>query len=73
MANTQKISLEIKQRLVQLVDELTAQGADRSFVLSTLADEVAMLREAGYPEPLRASGKGVEEEPSNDWPAADGR
>ncbi|MBB4571134.1 hypothetical protein [Rhizobium leucaenae] len=71
MADTQKMLLEIKQGLAQLVDKFTADGADRGYVLDALANEVEVLRGAAHREPLRASGKGVEEEPSNDWPAAD--
>ncbi|AYD04707.1 hypothetical protein [Neorhizobium sp. NCHU2750] len=65
MSQNQNILKEVKPKLLALVDELVARGAERSAVIYMIEQESAQLRDG-----LDNRSDHQVEEPSNDWPAA---
>lgn len=63
----------MKDRIEDLVDSFVVEGAEPADVLDAIAAEVTVLRQAFARDPAPADDPVVVEEPSNDWPAADGK
>lgn len=65
MSQNQNTLKEVKPKLLALVDELVAKGAERSAVIYMIEKESTQLRDALDNRPDHQI-----KEPSNDWPAA---
>ncbi|WFR97482.1 hypothetical protein [Rhizobium tumorigenes] len=69
MANNENILKEVRPRLVSIVEELVAKGAEKRAVIYMIEKESTQLREVIDSMSGTDDGAGSEE-PSNDWPAA---
>ncbi|MGO4353258.1 hypothetical protein AB4Z25_15235 [Rhizobium sp. RAF36] len=65
MSQNQNILKEVKPKLLALVEELVAKGAERSAVIYMIEKESTQLR-----DPVDDRSDRQIDEPSDDWPAA---
>lgn len=71
MTDNQNILKEVKPRLLLLVNELVARGAERNAVIYMIEKESTQLRDAiEYGRLGKVDRDRQIDEPSNDWPAS---
>lgn len=73
---SERLRKEMRERLEDFVDSFVVKGAKPHDVFDDIASAVEALREAygRDPDPMDDTvGEQPLEEPSNDWPASDGK
>ena len=69
MTNNENILKDVRPRILSIVEELVAKGAEKSAVIYMIEKESTQLREV-IDSMSRTDDDSGSEEPSNDWPAA---